>query len=155
MGLGQLGSVGQPRASRVTELQCHSSLGARLKPLYLFDVASAQGRWLRARQALVSENVANANTPGFRAKDLEPFAEVLQTTGLALTRTNSRHLTETSGAGAPGYAVVEQEGDANHTGNTVSIEQELAKSGEVRSRYSLGVNVMGSFHRMLMASTRG
>ena len=30
--------------------------------------------WLGSRQTVLARNVANANTPGFKADDLEPFS---------------------------------------------------------------------------------
>jgi Flagella basal body rod protein len=42
-------------------------------PIHLFDLASQQARWLSARQIAVAENIGNANTPGYKAKDVPPF----------------------------------------------------------------------------------
>jgi flagellar basal-body rod protein FlgB len=39
----------------------------------VLDLAARQASWLLARQNLVAENVANANTPGYRISDLKPF----------------------------------------------------------------------------------
>ena len=39
------------------------------RPL-LFDLISAKTAWLGQRQALLGQNVANADTPGFRPRDL-------------------------------------------------------------------------------------
>ena len=51
--------------------------GAVVGPLYLFELASSQARYLELRQSTIATNVANANTPGFRARDVEPFNKVL------------------------------------------------------------------------------
>ena len=48
-----------------------------LNPVYLFDLAARHTRWAAARQATIAGNIANANTPGYKALDIEPFAEVL------------------------------------------------------------------------------
>ena len=61
-------------------------------PVYLFDLASRQAQWLAARQTTISGNVANANTPGYRARDVEPFADVLDKTKLAMAATNTGHI---------------------------------------------------------------
>ncbi len=42
--------------------------------LSLMDGLKARMQWLQARQSLVSSNIANANSPGFRPLDLQPFA---------------------------------------------------------------------------------
>ena len=41
----------------------------------LFDLADRRLAYLQHRQQVLAQNVANANTPGYRARDLEPFAE--------------------------------------------------------------------------------
>ncbi len=37
----------------------------------VFDLAARQASWLLARQRVVAQNVANANTPGYKTADLE------------------------------------------------------------------------------------
>ncbi len=44
-----------------------------MQPIQLFDLASRQAEWLTIRQQVVAGNIANANTPKFRAKDVTPF----------------------------------------------------------------------------------
>ena len=61
-------------------------------PVYLFDLTSRQAQWLAARQTTISGNVANANTPGYRARNVEPFADVLDKTKLTMAATNGGHI---------------------------------------------------------------
>eukprot|EP01133_Synstelium_polycarpum_P030075 gene30075-37106_t len=63
-----------------------------MQGIHLFELASRQAEWLSVRQAAVSGNVANANTPGFKARDVEPFKDVLQQTQLTMAATNAKHL---------------------------------------------------------------
>ena len=44
--------------------------------------------------------------------------------------------------------------DVTHSGNTVSIEQELVKSDDINRAFSLDVSVARAFHRMLLSSVR-
>ena len=48
-----------------------------MESVNLFALATEKSRWLAARQATVAGNVANANTPGYVAKDIQPFDKVL------------------------------------------------------------------------------
>ncbi|MGF1445893.1 MAG: flagellar basal body rod protein FlgB [Pikeienuella sp.] len=48
-----------------------------LENLTIVAKASAMARHAAARHKLLAENVANADTPGFRARDLRPFAEMV------------------------------------------------------------------------------
>jgi flagellar basal-body rod protein FlgB len=124
-------------------------------PIHLFDVASRVNNWLTVRQSTIAENIANANTPGFKAQDVKPFEDVLGSMNLAMAATQPEHVSF-----APsGYARTELRQDEEvqvlHSGNTVSLEKEMTRAGEVNSAYSLNTSVIKAFHRMLMSSTKG
>ena len=50
-------------------------------------------QWHQERQLVLAENVANADTPNYRARDLAPptFDSALQTASLTLARTDPGH----------------------------------------------------------------
>ncbi len=123
-------------------------------PVYLFDLASRQAQWLAARQTTISGNIANANTPGYRAKDVEPFAEILDKTKLAMTATSSGHIG--FDASRPNATKVKKSDtwDTVYSKNSVSLEQEMIKAGEVNRQHSLNTSIVKAFHRMLMSSVR-
>ena len=56
-------------------------------PIHLFNVTSRANHWLTVRQSTIAENVANANTPGFKAQDVKPFESVLENMTLAMAAT--------------------------------------------------------------------
>ena len=58
----------------------------------VLDLAARQASWLLSRENLVAQNVANANTPGYKTADLTPFEASLQTASLQLTTTSPRHI---------------------------------------------------------------
>jgi flagellar basal-body rod protein FlgB len=126
-----------------------------MAPVQLFDLASQQARWLSARQVTVAGNIANANTPGYTAVDVPPFEAVINDTNLSMTATNMLHI----GADpiAPNAVPVKESSawEVSHSGNSVSLEQELLKSGEVTSVASLNRAIVKAFNQMLMASLRG
>lgn len=122
-----------------------------MEPIYLLDLASRKSGWLAARQATVASNIANANTPGYKAKDVAAFSEVLNTTRLSLVSTNSGHL-QVDGPNAIDEArPTSGAWDVTETGNSVGVEEELLKAGEVNRDYSLTTNIIKSFHSMLMS----
>lgn len=129
-------------------------MGAAVQPIYLFDLAFQRAEWLSVRQTTVAENVANANTPNFRAGDVEPFEATLDKTALEMASTNPGHF---SLASAPVRAEAGGKRSLAITGggNDVSLEKELIKAGEVSRDYSLNVSIVKSFHRMWMASVKG
>ena len=124
-----------------------------MRPIHLFELATQQNQWLSTRQTLVAGNIANMNTPGYRTADLKPFEEAMEAARVGMTTTQRGHM-------APRHAQLtastELEGpesmDGYHSGGNVSVEKELMKAGEINRTYSLNVNIMRSFHRMLVSS---
>lgn len=126
-----------------------------MDPVNLFDLAAQQARWLSVRQNAIAGNVANANTPGYRTHDVEPFERVLDRTRVAMTATQTGHLT--GGATQAGLAVQPEE--PKHavlpSDNTVALEDELMKAGDVRRAFELNTAIVKAFHRMIMQSSKG
>lgn len=58
-----------------------------MEPVSLFDLAAKQAQWLSVRQSAIAGNIANANTPGYTANDVEPFEKVLDRTAVSLQTT--------------------------------------------------------------------
>ena len=63
-----------------------------MSSIYLFEVGSQKAQWLSARQTAIAANVANANTPGYHAVDIQPFSAVLDSSPIELATTNPAHL---------------------------------------------------------------
>lgn len=120
-----------------------------------FSIASQQNRWLGVRQSVIAQNVANVNTPGFKALDVEPFEAVLNSTGIAMKTTQPTHLSPTSGSGSDADTQENAKWHVVHSGNSVSLEEQMLKSGEVAGAYGRNTSVMKVFHRMLIAASRG
>jgi flagellar basal-body rod protein FlgB len=126
-----------------------------MSPIHLFSVTSRANHWLTVRQSTIAENVANANTPGFKAQDVKPFENVLDNMTLAMATTRAEHVSHAP-AGFARTEVTPDEGvEVLHSGNTISLEKEMAKAGEVNRSFALNTSVVKAFHRMLMASTKG
>lgn len=122
--------------------------------LAVFSIGNARSRWLSARAAVIATNVANADTPGYRPRDVAPFEAVMRTVGSEIGRTRAGHVG--SSDGGRGYDLVPRTAaGGKHSGNGVSLEAEMATLGETRSQQSLVTGVVGAFHRMLLSSARG
>ncbi len=121
----------------------------------LMSLAVQKADWLEARQTLLAQNVANANTPNYKAKDIEPFESYLDNAGTAMSTSNGRHLSISSSGLAAPRIKRDGIGEKSHSGNTVSLENELLKLGEANSQFALNAGLMKTFHRMIMASLKG
>ncbi len=126
-----------------------------MQDLALFAIASDRNRWLATRSAAVADNIANADTPGFKARDVPSFEATMASSTVGVSRTNAMHLAPAQ-FGARAYDLVARPSDVpKHSGNTVSLEAELATLGEVRSQHSAVAGVVAAFHRMLLSSSKG
>lgn len=121
----------------------------------LFELASQQSRWLAVRQAAVAGNVANVNTPGYGAADVEPFARVLDKSSVRLASTDPQHLV--GNASADGFKVTHEDTSKSllPSKNTVVLENELLKAGEIRRSFELNTAIVKAFHRMAMTAIKG
>ncbi|WP_315925480.1 flagellar basal body rod protein FlgB [Mesorhizobium sp. SP-1A] len=125
-----------------------------MEPVNLFDLASKQSQWLAVRQSAVAGNIANANTPGYVANDVEPFEKVLDRTAVHMSATQSGHL---GGATEAAYTVKPQEftGAMMPSKNTVVLENELMKAGEIRRSFELNTAIVKAFHAMMLSAVKG
>ncbi len=101
--------------------------------------------WLNQRQDLLSQNVANADTPGYVAKDLKAldFEKALRQSGSAgaMMTTNSRHIA-LSGARASKFEEHEAPDQAaNPNGNAVSLEMEMIKVSDTQAQFQAAANL--------------
>lgn len=112
--------------------------------LPIFNAMAGRMAWLIQRQEVLAENVANADTPGYKARDLEPldFASLLRDsgTGMGVARTSDGHI---QGSGERGrFKIDDGAGLATtDTGNAVVLEKELMKVADNQMNYSMVVNL--------------
>jgi flagellar basal-body rod protein FlgB len=105
--------------------------------LPLVSMLKSKLHWHQARQKVLAENVANANTPGFKPMDLKQpsFASALGGS-LSLDRTSPLHI----GFGAASDSVENAKGarfETRPSGNAVSVEDEMLKVASNQSDYQL------------------
>ena len=125
-----------------------------MKDLTVFAMASTRLDWLTARGQQVASNIANANTPGYRARDVISFDQMLNGTQVSIATTNSDHFGDANsqilrmgGSLVPSHETL--------SGNSVNLEAELLKIGSVRSQYTMTTSVVSAFNRMILSTTRG
>jgi flagellar basal-body rod protein FlgB len=127
---------------------------APLSDLTIFQVASQKAEWLSARQTAVASNVANANTPGYRAVDVQPFTAVLDAQPVAMASTNPLHMTPDVSPLESFKEVESDPAEETISGNTVNLEQQMINLGEVSRDYSMAANIRRAFHQLLLTALK-
>jgi flagellar basal-body rod protein FlgB len=120
--------------------------------LQIFRLAQGMARHASARQATVAENIAQANTPGYRQRDLPSFAETVgRDAAPVLTRSRPGHRAGAEGASALRARPVEN-APVGPNGNSVSIETEIMRSAEIRQQHDTALAIYRSGLRLLRAN---
>ncbi|MFM2340651.1 MAG: flagellar basal body rod protein FlgB [Pseudomonadota bacterium] len=123
----------------------------------------SQALLLRAeRQRLIASNIANADTPGYQARDIDFATALRQATGSAtapvvmVTGTSDRHLglgqlPATREAGQL-YALPSQ---TNLDGNTVDMDRERASFADNAVKYEASLRFINSSVRTMLDAIKG
>jgi flagellar basal-body rod protein FlgB len=87
-------------------------------------------QWHQERQRVLAENVANADTPNYQAKDLAPpdFQRELSVASLDLARTEPGHIAAAATGGSEFAADTGSRYEVRPRGNTVTHEDEMMKA---------------------------
>jgi flagellar basal-body rod protein FlgB len=122
-----------------------------LESLSITRMAEALAEHAASRLDLIARNVAQADTPGYKAMDLPDFGSVYQDSadgGMRATRPG--HLTSAMVASTPVPQAAH--GEASPDGNTVSVEKEMVKSAQIRQDHEMALAVYASARDILRAS---
>jgi flagellar basal-body rod protein FlgB len=94
--------------------------------------------WLEERQRVLAQNIANADTPGFRPRDLGSFQRSLAG-AFGLAQTATRHLPGTGGT----LRARMDRGDANRApnGNAVSLDREAMRVADTDTAHALATGL--------------
>jgi len=117
-----------------------------LADLPIFSMLKQRMSWLTERQQVLAQNVANANTPGYQARDLQEldFGKMVKGDGLALSpvATNVSHIGrpvagQSLGAAKGGVLVSAPGHETTPGGNSVVLEDQMIKVAETQSSYEM------------------
>ncbi len=112
----------------------------------IFGLAAGAARHAANRQAVIATNVANADTPGFRARDMAPFSV---DDGFAPRRTRPDHM---SGPGTAARSYEMRDVAADPNGNSVDLEDQVMRGLEAARMHDRALTVYRSSLDLMRAA---
>ncbi len=130
----------------------------------LFAMLKSRLGYLSDRQRVIAENVANANTPGYKARDLKAFSfqahvqaasgAVVATPAGVMAVTQPGHM-QPKGVGSSGAkAVKAADSEVTLDGNGVVLEDEMVKLTQARMDYDAAIGFYQQSLSMLKMAVR-
>lgn len=125
--------------------------------LSVMQMAQSMAKHGATRQSVIAQNVANADTPGYRARDVASFAETYRPDdGGQMRTTRPGHMLAGERGG---YSVkageVYRPDAASPNGNNVSIEEEMFAAAEAKSEHERALAIYRSSMNILRTSASG
>lgn len=108
-------------------------------------------RQATVRHRVISSNIANVDTPGYKAKDVS-FAKVLGNE-LGMATTSPKHL-QAAGSTAGGGEIQTDDAQPWLDKNNVEMDQEVAKMTENVLRHQAGVTLLSTRKQMFKTALR-
>lgn len=123
--------------------------------------------WLNNNQSVLSENIANADTPGYKNKELgeQDFSSLLSELGASgegasqavkMKATSARHFGAGGGTGVNADVKESKGNEEALNGNSVVLEEEMIKMADNQMEYGMAVNLYKKNMQLLkMAMGKG
>ena len=107
-------------------------------------IAQDLARYAGTRQSVIARNIANADTPGFKAQDLKSFSDTFGQSARDVTLATTRPGHQPSAALGSSWSMVDAVGRPSPNGNTVSLEEEMVRSTRAQSAHTTALTVYRS-----------
>jgi flagellar basal-body rod protein FlgB len=131
-----------------------------LQNLSLFQAINSKMKFLDKRQSVISQNIANSDTPDYKALDLKQvdFSDMLK--NVSTSRVNRVSMEQTQAGhispnGAPANPRIEKNKNIYEIApdsNAVIIEEQMIKANDIQMNYNLMTNLYRSNMDMLRTS---
>ncbi len=118
----------------------------------ILSLMSQKMSYLGQKQAVLAQNVANANTPAYKAKELMPFAsfaDTLKSASSGMAVTNDRHITPASMAGVNAATKTMKSFEVLPTGNSVDLEQQMMEVSKTTVEFQADASIYQKFMGLL------
>ncbi len=123
--------------------------------LELTRMAQTMAAQAGARMGVIAQNVANADTPGFKAMDMPSFADSYQAAGGQMRATRLGHANVGDNLADESLMQPQVRRDTNTgapNGNSVSLEQEMVKAAGVRQDHEMALAIYRNTSDIIRAS---
>ncbi len=128
--------------------------------LKLFSMIKSRVGWLNQRQRVLSQNIANSDTPGYKPKDLKPmkFREALDNNvmRIEMAKTGPNHLSGRPDTEGPYKEAKERKPyETALAGNAVVLEEQVLKVTKTKIDHQLSNELYRKHLAMFKAALRG
>ncbi|MEH6401960.1 MAG: flagellar basal body rod protein FlgB [Sneathiella sp.] len=127
-----------------------------LQDIPLFAALTERMKWLSSRQKVLSQNISNADTPGYAARDLKPqnFKDMVARPSEAsaqLTSTNVKHI-QAADKSEFRTKTVKEPYEITPTGNGVVLEEQMMHLADTQIQYQMTTSLYKKHLSMLKAA---
>ena len=134
--------------------------------LPMFGMLKGRLNWVGQRQQVISQNIANADTPQYRARDIEEFdfKKTLRAHapknanggGMSMRVTHPMHITGGGESSASAASTVDRRPyETAPDGNSVILEEQMVKMNEAAVQHSTMVGLYRKHLQMIRSVVRG
>lgn len=122
--------------------------------LAILRLSGSLASYAAVRQGLIAENIANADTPGYRARDLIPFAEAYAAAprpAFEPGMTRPGHFAFDPAAPDIPAIFAHAPGTVNPNGNSVGVEDQMMRAAQLKLQHDLAIGVYAKSLAILRA----
>jgi flagellar basal-body rod protein FlgB len=113
-----------------------------------------------AKHAVIASNIANVDTPGYKAKELdfrEAYLSSLKASGISMKKTMEKHFSPAESQGSYASLISEQVNDfMRNDGNNVNVDKEMVDLAQNSIMFDMAAQMMGrKFESLKYAISEG
>lgn len=114
----------------------------------LFDMAEKRLNWTAQRQNVLAANIANANTPAYKGRDVESFDKILAgAVAVEPVQTQPGHMAGTTPSGLASL-VTDPPKTTSLDGNGIAIDEQLTKVADTETTQKLATSIWKTYMGM-------
>jgi flagellar basal-body rod protein FlgB len=122
-------------------------VGWKVMTADIFALVERKLEWIDQRQRVLAQNIANADTPSYKPRDVTPFENLLGAASITPAVTNSMHM------GAPVSEVaMTTSAERAPDGNAVGMENEMTKVARDDTDSALANNLWKSYMGLYLSA---